>query len=109
MRYPLQLIHTLNTKWDTLADQGKATLSEYAYPPKISNVSAKVRNLSANVPYKSESDIQVLYIEGVVFDELAAGFHVFPHQRGEDGFGLGDVFELDLEQSAPFRVHSGLP
>jgi len=42
----------------------------------------------------SKLDIQVLYVEGVVFDELSAGFYVLAHQRGEDGFALGDVFEL---------------
>jgi len=39
-------------------------------------------------------DIQVLHIQRVFFDEFAAGFHVFAHQRGEDGLALGDVFEF---------------
>jgi len=46
-------------------------------------------------PHTNKLDIQVLHVEGVVFDELAAGFYVFAHQRGENGFALGDVFELD--------------
>lgn len=45
-------------------------------------------------PHTDRLDIQVLYVERIVFDELAAGFYVFAHQRGEDGFALGDVFEL---------------
>ena len=50
-----------------------------------------------------ELDIQVLHVQRVVFDELAAGFNVFAHQRGEDGFALGDVFELHRQQRAPLR------
>jgi hypothetical protein len=37
-------------------------------------------------------DVEVLDVEGVVFDEFAAGFYVFAHQGGEDGFTFGDVF-----------------
>ncbi len=39
-------------------------------------------------------DIQVLHIQRIVFDELAPGFDVFAHQRAEDDFALGDVFEF---------------
>ena len=39
-------------------------------------------------------DVQVLHIQRVLFDELAARFHVLAHQGGEDGFALGDVFKL---------------
>jgi hypothetical protein len=39
-------------------------------------------------------DVQILHIERVVFDELAPGLYVLAHQRGEDGFALGDVFQL---------------
>ena len=46
-------------------------------------------------PYASGLDVQILYVEGVFFDEFAARFDVFAHERGEDGFGFGDVFELD--------------
>src|SRR5947208_12626758 len=44
-------------------------------------------------PHTSRSDIQVLHIERIVFDEFAAGFDIFAHQGGEDGFALGDVFK----------------
>src|SRR5208337_370254 len=37
-------------------------------------------------------DVQVLHVQRVVFDKLAAGFDVFAHQGSEDGFALGDVF-----------------
>ena len=40
---------------------------------------------------------------------LAARFDVFAHERGEDGLGFGDVFELDRQQGAALRVHGGLP
>jgi hypothetical protein len=39
-------------------------------------------------------DVQVLYIQSIVFDELAASFHVFSHQRAENDFSLGDVFQF---------------
>jgi len=39
-------------------------------------------------------NIQVLHVQRVVFDEFAAGFNVFAHESGEDGFALGDVFKL---------------
>jgi len=37
-------------------------------------------------------DVEVLDVEGVVFNEFAAGFNVFAHERGEDGFGFGNIF-----------------
>jgi hypothetical protein len=48
-------------------------------------------------------------IQGIVFDELAPRLDVFAHEGGEDGFGFGDVFKLDLEQGAAFGVHGGFP
>ena len=39
-------------------------------------------------------NIQILNIQRVVFDELPAGFHVFAHERAEDGFAFRDVFQL---------------
>src|SRR5689334_20854901 len=57
----------------------------------------------------SALDVEVLYVKGVVFDELAARLDVFTHQRGEDGFSLGDVLEFDGEQGAPLGIHSRLP
>ena len=52
---------------------------------------------------------KVLDVQGVVLDELAAGFDVFAHESGEDSLGLGNVFELDREQGTALRVHCGLP
>lgn len=43
-------------------------------------------------PPKGASDIQVLHIEGVVFDEFATRLRIFAHKRGKDGFGLGKIF-----------------
>jgi hypothetical protein len=54
-------------------------------------------------------DVEVFYVEGVVFDEFAALFYVFAHEGGEDLVGFYDVFELDLKQSAVLGVHSGFP
>ena len=41
-------------------------------------------------------DVEVLYVEGVVFDELAALLDVFAHQGGEDLLCFDEIFELDL-------------
>src|SRR5208282_6051794 len=59
--------------------------------------------------YLHSSDIQVLHVEGIVLDELAAGLYVFAHEGGEDGLALGDVFQLDLEQGAALGIHGRLP
>src|SRR6185437_15203496 len=58
---------------------------------------------------RKRSDVEVLYVECVFFDELAARFDVFAHERCEDGLGFGDVFELDLEEGTALRVHGGFP
>ena len=39
-------------------------------------------------------DVEVFYIQRIVFDEFAAGFHVFAHKGGEDGLSFGNVLEL---------------
>jgi len=38
--------------------------------------------------------IQVPHAQGVGFDEVAAGFHFFAHQGGEDAVGGDGVFDL---------------
>ena len=37
-------------------------------------------------------DIQVLYVQSILFDELAATLDILTHQCGEDLFGSGNVF-----------------
>ena len=54
-------------------------------------------------------DVEILHVERIILDELAARFDVFAHQSGEDGVGFGDVFELYLEQGAAVGVHCGFP
>ncbi len=39
-------------------------------------------------------DVEVLHVQRILFDELAPGFHILTHQRGEDRFRLRQVFEL---------------
>ena len=56
-----------------------------------------------------ELDVEVLHVERIFFDELATGFDVFAHQRGEDGLALRDVLEPDGEQRAAFGIHGRLP
>lgn len=60
-------------------------------------------------PLQFSLDIQVLHVQGVLFDELAARFHVFAHQCGKDGFGFRDIFQPHGEQCAALRVHRRLP
>ena len=57
--------------------------------------SAKATAQSVKETPQDMLDVEVLDVEGVVFNKFAAGFDVFAHQRGEDGFGFGDVFKLD--------------
>lgn len=54
-------------------------------------------------------NVEVLYVERVVFNKFAARFDVFSHQRGEDLLGLSQVFQLDLQQGASFGIHGGFP
>src|SRR6201998_2080981 len=54
-------------------------------------------------------DIEIYYFESVVFDEFAARFDVFTHERGENIFCGDGVFELHLQQRAGVRVHGGFP
>ena len=36
-------------------------------------------------------DVEVLYIQGIVFNELAPGLDVLAHQRAEDAFSLCQI------------------
>ena len=54
-------------------------------------------------------DVEILHVEGVVLDELAALFNVLAHQGGEDLVGLDQVFQPDGKQRAMLGVHRRLP
>jgi hypothetical protein len=43
----------------------------------------------------TNSDIQVLHIQRILFNELAARLDILTHQRGKDRFRLRNVLELD--------------
>jgi hypothetical protein len=45
-------------------------------------------------PTHAKSDIQILYIQRVLFDELSTRLDIFTHEGGEDGFALSQVFKL---------------
>ena len=45
------------------------------------------------------SDIQVLDVERVVFDELAARLDLIAHERREHQIGFGVIFGADLQTS----------
>src|SRR5271165_4703365 len=62
------------------------------------------------VPFQDcQLDVEVLHVERIVFDEFAARFDVFAHERCENAFGFGQILELHLEQGAAFGIHSGFP
>src|ERR1043166_6098552 len=58
--------------------------------------------------HETKSDIQVLHIERVVFDEFAAGFDGVAHQHGEDFVGLDGVVDADLQERARVGIHRGV-
>jgi hypothetical protein len=60
--------------------------SESGRQPSTSKAGESARPLEARL------NIQVFYVQRVLFDELAPGFHVLAHQSAEDGLGFGDVF-----------------
>lgn len=55
------------------------------------------------------SYIELLHIEGMLFDELAAWFDGVAHEHSKNLIGGGSVFHADLKQRAFFRVHAGVP
>ena len=54
-------------------------------------------------------DIQVLHVERVLFDKLAARLHVIAHQISEDALGFQLIFHAHLQQRTLLGVHRGLP
>jgi hypothetical protein len=54
-------------------------------------------------------DVEILDVEGVIFDELATAFDVLAHERGEDLFGGSNVFQLDLDERAASWIHGCFP
>src|SRR6185295_14771342 len=52
--------------------------------------------------------VEVADVEGVVFDELAAGFDFFAHELREHFFGFDGVGEVHAEELALGGVHGGL-
>src|SRR6476620_1843109 len=54
------------------------------------------------------SDVKVLYVERVLFNELAAALDVLAHQSGKNLFALDRVLQPDLEQRPLLGIHRGL-
>src|SRR6478672_4756814 len=54
-------------------------------------------------------DVEVLHVERVVLDELAARLDLVAHQRREHQVGLGVVLGLDLEERPLRGVHGRFP
>src|ERR1017187_1131840 len=76
---------------------------------RISILPLSSRTRRTGVYALHELDIQILHVERVVFDEFSTRFHVFAHQRGEDSFALGYVFQSDLQERAALGIHGGFP
>src|SRR5260370_97391 len=55
------------------------------------------------------SNIQIPYIQRVVFDELAPRFDGVSHQDRKNVVGFYGIIDPDLEQGALLRVHGGFP
>ena len=66
------------------------------------------RPIQATEPV-SALDIQVLHVEGVVFDELAARLDLVAHQRGEHQVGFRVILGAHLEQRALGGIHRRFP
>src|SRR6185503_2648150 len=54
-------------------------------------------------------DVEVLHVEGVVLDVLAARLDLVAHQRGEHQVGLGVVLGAHLQQRPHLGIHGGGP
>ena len=59
--------------------------------------------------YFFDLNVQVPHLQGVAFEELAAGFDGGAHEDREDVFGLGGVLDEDLLEHPPRGVHRGFP
>src|SRR5437660_12859102 len=55
------------------------------------------------------SDVKILYVERVVFDELPAGLDLVAHQRREHQVGFRVVFGAHLQQRPHARIHRRFP
>lgn len=56
-------------------------------------------DLSAPIP-PIHLHVEVPHVEGVLLDEVAAGFYLIPHQHPEQFVGCASVFHLHLQQRA---------
>src|SRR5438067_6401281 len=63
----------------------------------------------SRIPNHDPSDVQVLYIQRVVLDELAARLHLIAHQRREHQVRFGVILGAHLQQRARFRIHRRRP
>jgi hypothetical protein len=59
--------------------------------------------------HRPGSDIEVLDLEGMLFDELAARLDIVTHEGGKQVISGGGVLKPDLEQGAARGIHGGLP
>ena len=54
-------------------------------------------------------DVQILHVERIILDELAARLDRITHQDRKNLVGLNRIINLDLQQRTPLRVHGRLP
>src|SRR5215471_6328393 len=62
----------------------------------------------ASLEARATSHVEILHIQGILFDELAPTLDVLAHKRRENLFALHGVFELHLKKSALFGIHRRL-
>src|SRR5262249_40808632 len=65
--------------------------------------------LPSDSPALTFSNVQVLHIQRIIFNEPSARLDLIAHEDGEDFVGLDRVVDPDLQERAFFGVHRRLP
>ena len=102
-----QLLDTKRSQWSQAQNSGRINLDntlDTRYGHKQHEIGHK-----RDAKTDTDLNVEVLYVQRIVLDELATLFNVFAHERSEDFVGFDNVFELDLEQGPVLGVHGGFP
>lgn len=54
-------------------------------------------------------DVKFLNIQGMLLDELSAGFDLVAHEDSKDLIRCSGIFHFDLKKNSFFRVHTRVP
>src|ERR1700730_10506644 len=99
---PTKITSTPSSRW---AWTPPATTCSGAKSPPMASSAIFMRPR----PAEGRLDVQVTHGLGVRLDEALAWIDFGAHQDVEDLVGLDRVFDLDPQQHAVLRIHSGLP